>query len=338
MPNDPLTDIIHSLNLTGAVFLNAQLTSPWAITAHVTEEDCRPFLPIPQRVIAFHLVTKGEAIASTDAHAGYQEHYRAKPGDVIILPSNAEHVLASDTGLQLSCGDDLLLPAGANGLVRIRTGGCGQETEIFCGFLASDSLASPLLDSLPSLMVIEIDDLSTRRWIEASIAMASQEQISTKAASQAIAAQLSELMLIKALRTHLETSMHPDGWLAGMADKRIARALACIHSDLASPPAVPELAAASNMSRSAFVDRFTQLMGVSPRAYILDLRIQTAGELLRTTRLSLAEVAQRVGYSTPEAFSRAFKRATSHPPAHWRIAKCNQETLPHADHGALTNS
>lgn len=318
MPNDPLTDIVRSLSLIGGVFLDAEFTAPWAITAHVTEEDCRPFMPIPRQVIAYHVMTEGRALVSLDDHDDYREHYCAKSGDVVFLPSNALHVLASETGLSLISGDDLLLPMGEDGPARIRFGGGGARACILCGFIASNAGPSPLLDTLPEILIISIESLATRRWIEASIAMAARELTAGRVAGGAVMSRLSELLLIEALRAYLERTPHPPGWLAGMADPRIARALTSIHADLASPLPVTALAASASMSRSAFVERFTEFLGIGPRRYILDQRIQMARMLLRDTELGMADVAYRVGYDAPEAFSRAFKRETGRSPAEWR--------------------
>ncbi len=321
MHNDPLTDIVRSLDLGGGIFLDAEFTAPWAISAHVTEEDCRPFMPMPRQVIAYHVITEGEAIVSLDDREGYREHYRAKGGDVVFLPCNALHVLASEPGQSLVSGDDLLLPAGADRLARIKFGGGGARTRILCGFIASKAGPSRLLDTLPELLVIGIGNLATLRWIEASIAKAAQELTAGRVAAGAVMAQLTELLLIEALRAHLEDAPRPSGWLAGMADPRVGRALARIHAGLASPPPVTALADAAGMSRSSFVTHFTEIMGVGPQRYMLDQRIEAARLLLRDTELGMAEVAYRVGYDAPEAFSRAFKRETGRSPADWRAAQ-----------------
>ena len=112
MRNDPLTDIVGALELTGGVFLEAEFTAPWAITAHVTEEDCRPFMSVPNQVIAYHLVAEGAALVSIDDGRDVW----AKAGDVVILPSNRRHVLASAKAVPPVVSDNLLLPAEDNGL------------------------------------------------------------------------------------------------------------------------------------------------------------------------------------------------------------------------------
>lgn len=314
MKDDPLTQIVRSLDLMGAVFLDAEFSAPWAITAHVTEEDCRPYMPLPKQVIAYHVVTEGEALVSMAGGA----HCWAKVGDVVLIPSNKPHVLASAASLAPVSGDDLVLPHSANGLARIRHGGGGAQTRILCGFLASRSPPSPLIETLPALLVISLENVAALRWIEASIAIAARELAAGRIACPGMMSALSELLVIEALRAYLERSAAPEEWLSGMTDQRIARALARIHGGLDTPPAVAELADAAGMSRSAFVDQFAGLLGVAPGRYVLDQRITAARRMLRDTTLSLAEIASRVGYDATESFARAFKRETGRTPMEWR--------------------
>ncbi|XWN32933.1 MAG: AraC family transcriptional regulator [Devosia sp.] len=317
MPNDPLTEIVKSLQLTGAVFLDADLTAPWAVVGQVTEEDVRPFMQVPRQVMAYHVITEGDALVFVDG----QQHCVAKTGDVVFLPTNLPCVMASGSGLSPVMADDLLTPPGKDGLVHIRTGGGGARSRMLCGFIASNAGPNPLLNSLPDIAVIAIKDIATQRWIEASIAIAARELAAGRVAAGSVLARLVELLLIESLRSHLAHASQPRGWLAGMAEPRISRALARIHASLSSPPSVVELAEWAGMSRSAFVERFTATMGVGPRRYVLGQRIEAAGLLLHETTLSMAEVAHRVGYDAPEAFSRAFKRETGWSPAGWRALK-----------------
>ena len=317
MAIDPLTDIVNSLRLTGGVFLEADFTAPWAIKSQVTGEDCKPFMPIPKQIIAYHVVIKGDVLVAIDDG----ESHEATMGDVILLPANDSHVLASGPSVRAVLADDLLLPSGETGLVRIKHGGGGERTQILCGFLASQAPPSPLLQTLPQVLVIGLEDIALLSWIEASIAMAARELSAGRVASGGVMSRLSELLLIESLRAHLERALPTEGWLSGMSDHRIARALARIHGYLDTPPAVTELAAEAGMSRSAFVDRFAETLGVAPRRYILDQRMNAARLMLSETSLGLVEIAHRVGYEAPEAFSRAFRRETGQTPVEYRQAQ-----------------
>lgn len=316
MPRDPLADVVRSLRLIGGVFLDGHFTAPWAIASKVSKEDCQPFLPIPKQVIAYHVVTKGEMLVTLN---GEPPHV-AKSGDVVFLPSNSWHTLASEPGIKPALGDDLVLPPSEGGLATIRFGGGGDETRILCGFIASETGPSALFDTLPKTLIIRIAEVATLRWLEASIAMAARELSAGRVSSSTVMSQLSELLLVEALRAYLESETHMSGWLAGMADPGIARALARIHSDTFGQQTIEALAAEAGMSRSSFVQRFTALLGTGPGRYALLQRIAEAKALLADTSLSTAQIAFRTGYDAPEAFSRAFKRETGLTPAEWRSA------------------
>jgi len=132
-------------------------------------------------------------------------------------------------------------------------------------------------------------------------------------------AKLSELLFVEAMRQYSVTFTDQDaGWLKGVADPQIGRALAAIHHNISSPWSADSLAREVSMSRSAFVDRFTTLIGMPPIRYLTIWRLQTAKLSLRETRKTIAQLAQEMGYGSGEAFSRAFKREFGLSPARWR--------------------
>ena len=108
------------------------------------------------------------------------------------------------------------------------------------------------------------------------------------------------------------------GWLKGLKDPHIGRALALIHHEVSAPWSAEALAKEVALSRSAFVERFTSLVGVPPIRYLTVWRLQIAKLNLRETRETIAQLAHSVGYDSEEAFSRAFKREFGLSPARWR--------------------
>src|SRR6266481_6325491 len=108
------------------------------------------------------------------------------------------------------------------------------------------------------------------------------------------------------------------GWLAGLRDAYVARALALLHHDIARPWNVDDLSREVGLSRAALANRFISLIGMPPMHYVASWRMQVATQKLRNTSASLAQVADLVGYSSEAAFSRAFKKAFGTAPATWR--------------------
>jgi AraC-like DNA-binding protein len=108
------------------------------------------------------------------------------------------------------------------------------------------------------------------------------------------------------------------GWLRGLADPQIGRALAAIHREPASAWTAEALAGIAGLSRSAFADRFAGLVGEPPIRYVTQWRLHLARQRLREGHSGIARIAHEVGYDSEEAFSRAFKRETGLSPARWR--------------------
>jgi transcriptional regulator GlxA family with amidase domain len=108
------------------------------------------------------------------------------------------------------------------------------------------------------------------------------------------------------------------GWLAGLRDAAVGRALALMHARMAQPWTTEELAAAANLSRSSFAERFAHLVGVPPITYLTDWRMQVAAARLRDTHRPIAQIAADIGYESEATFTRAFKRATGVAPGRYR--------------------
>src|SRR6185312_17450257 len=118
--------------------------------------------------------------------------------------------------------------------------------------------------------------------------------------------KLSELMFVEAIRHHAE-SLPPDqqGWLAGLRDRYVGRALALMHAQPAQAWTVDELASHVGLSRSALGERFAAVIGHPPMQYLARWRLQLAADMLHTSRRTIAAIAADVGYDSEAAFSRA---------------------------------
>jgi AraC-like DNA-binding protein len=198
-------------------------------------------------------------------------------------------------------------------------GGGGTLTRLVCGFLAVQDISkNPLLSSLPRLFKVSIRG-SSGEWLEPALRFATEQAASGNAGGATVLAKLSELLFVEALRRYVETMTDDQkGWLAGLRDRFIARALNLMHARPAYPWTVSDLAAKASMSRSAFAERFTGLLGMPPMQYLVQWRLQLAAQHLRQGDRPLATIAEDVGYDSEASFSRAFKREFGVPPATWR--------------------
>jgi AraC-like DNA-binding protein len=130
---------------------------------------------------------------------------------------------------------------------------------------------------------------------------------------------MSEMMFVDALRRHLDgLPEQSTGWLAGLRDRFVGRALALMHEEPAADWSIDELGNQVGLSRSALHERFVALVGVPPMQYLAQWRMQLASRMMRESQASVLSIALRIGYDSEAAFGRAFKRLVGMPPAAWR--------------------
>ncbi|MGE0286364.1 MAG: AraC family transcriptional regulator [Bradyrhizobium sp.] len=314
---DPLTDVLRAVRLSGGVFLSAHFTAPWGIAVSIGPDDCAPLLGRPAQVIAYHVVVEGEMFFGMSD----QSPVEARAGEIVLFPRNTPHTLSSAPGLPAVTARELMQPGPDGQLPRIEHGGGGASTRIFCGFLASEDSHSPLILSLPQALKIDIRKGTEREWIETSVRYAAHQLAEGTLASSSVMTRLSETLLIEAIRQFAATpGTGQHGWLNGLSDPRIGRSLALMHRDVGANWSAEVLAKEVGMSRSAFVERFTALVGMPPIRYLSVYRLQMAKLNLRETRKSIAQLARHVGYQSEQAFNRAFKREFGMTPGAWRDA------------------
>jgi AraC-like DNA-binding protein len=314
---DALSDVLRTLRLTGGVFLDARFTAPWSLVTNVQPEKLKLFLGSSTQIIAFHYVLSGRLVA----HVVGGPPRELAAGALILMPRNDLHVLGSEAGLKMKSANDIVMTDSGLGLLELRYGGGGEETHIVCGFLGCDSAFDPFVASLPPLLSINVAETNGGAWIEESFRFATQSLANGGVGAAAIVSKLSELMFVEALRRYMEDlPEHQSGWLAGLRDPAIGRALALMHAQPRKAWSADELAAAVNLSRSTFADRFTSLIGYPPIKYLIAWRMQLAARMLRETNKNVGQIAFDVGYESEAAFTRAFRREVGQPPATWRKA------------------
>lgn len=315
---DAISDVLRSVRLTGGIFLDAQFSAPWCVSAALAADDCKPLLTRPAQIIAYHYVIAGSMLVRT----GNGQPMQVDAGEIVLLPRNDEHTLASAMALQPVSARELIQRFDNGGIARIVHGGGGQATHIVCGFLGSEDVGTPLISALPQMLKLNVDRGASRDWIEASLKFAAAELIAGRMGSTGVMSRLSETLFVEAVRNYAATLGENDcGWLRGARDPQIGRALALIHGDHRKNWSNAALAQSVGMSRSAFVDRFTAFVGLPPIRYLTSWRLRLSRSLIGDTQKSVAEVAHSAGYGSDEAFSRAFKRAFGMSPAQWRVRK-----------------
>jgi AraC-like DNA-binding protein len=316
---DALSDVLRVANLTGGVFLHAEFFAPWCIVARVSPEHCAPALGPASHLIVYHYVVEGELHIRVD---GESEAIVIGAGEVVLLPRNDLHLMGSDLSLPPVAGSDVIRPPTNGGLFSIHHGGAGGRTQMICGFLGCASAeGNPVLSTLPPLLRLNLADDAAAAWIRSTFQYGAAEVAAGRPGSETVLAKLSELLFVEAVRRHAAALPESQtGWLSGLRDPYVARALALLHRDVARRWTVDDLGREVGLSRSALADRFIRLIGAPPMHYLAQWRMQVATQKLRSTSTSLGQVAETVGYDSEAAFSRAFKKAFGAAPATWRRA------------------
>ena len=315
---DPLSDVLRSVRLTGGVFIDGHFTAPWCIATDLTLAHCGQFLAQPAQLvqlIAYHFVIEGKLLVSV---AG-EPPTEVRAGEIVLFPRNDGHVMASGPGMEPVSVAGLIQRSASGGLAQICHGGGGEPTHIVCGFLGSEKGYNPLIASLPRVLTLDVRQGMSRDWIEASVRFAATELAEGRLATSSVMSRLSELLLVEAVRNYSSRlGDQAAGWLKGLRDPQVGRALALMHQRIGERWSADVLAKEVALSRSAFMDRFASLVGMPPIRYLTVWRLEIAKLQLRETAQGIGQLAHSVGYELEEAFSRAFKREFGLSPARWR--------------------
>lgn len=314
---DTLSDVLRAVRLTGAVFFAIDASSPWVTEAPPASTIAPYIMPGVEHVIEYHVITAGSCWGGVVGEPAV----RLEAGDVIVFPQGDPHVVSSAAGMRATLDLSPHERASRSPLpIAISIDGGGSErTQMICGFLGCDARPfNPLLATLPRVLHLRgtgENGSVLRNLVELAVA----ESSAPKAGSDCILARLSELLFIEVVRRYVSAlPTETVGWFAGLRDEQVGRALQKLHQRPAHPWSLEELAKEVGMSRSMLAERFTHFVGIPPIQYLAKWRIQLAAGLLRSNNAGLAEIAERVGYGSEAALSRAFKRWVGVAPASYR--------------------
>lgn len=317
---DVLTEILTSLRLNGGIVFDASMRGDWCTASRYDPEHCAPYFPVPEQIISYHYVRRGHAFLEL----ADGQTVSAKAGTMVLFPRNTEHLVYSKPGIEPRDFAEVTQRHWDGKPSVIRVDAEGKETALFCGWLGVLSGNHPLLEALPSMMAIEAESAQTTEWISSSLSYAAGELQH----DPVLVAKLSEVFFAKAVRQYMD-SLDPSegGWLAGLKDPSVAKALAIIHQRYAEDLDIDELSKAAGMSRTVLRDRFVELLGEPPMRYCAKWRMRTAANMLRDGKANSANIAYAVGFNSEAAFNRAFKREFGEPPASWRRRQESEQAV-----------
>lgn len=277
-----LSDILETMRVKGGVYFCDSLKPPWS----------KDYVDLGQP--SFHLVRRGECWVG----AGKRSE-RLSAGDLVFAAAHCDYTLGS------------LLPGR-------RVEEFSSETLLLCGYCEFDELLDhPLLKAIPPMTVIRGEELRAHPWLKSTLDQLSAEYLSQQPGNEIVINKLTEVVIIELLRIDFGREQK-NSFIGALKDKQISHALELMHAEPQQAWTLEKLANRVALSRASFAKRFRERVGQPMFEYLTALRMQRARRLLRESTGSVYEVANRVGYDSDLAFTKAFKRATGATPTSYR--------------------
>ncbi|WHZ13365.1 MAG: Transcriptional regulator, AraC family [Nitrospira sp.] len=314
---DVLSEVLKAVRLDGALFYNAECSAPWCFRQPASHILASYLSPGAKHVIIYHLLTEGRGYAHVE---GDGRPLPLNAGDIVIFPHGDPHIMGNGSPVRPVDSAQALQRVLSEGLTVSRHGGGGEITKLICGYMACEPhLSRIFLGGLPPILKVNIRNDASGQWLEQSIRYSVSNADASSPGGEAVLAKLSEVLFVETLRRYIAL-LPPEqtGWLAGIRDPEVGKALALLHRKPAHPWTIATLAKEVGISRSVLAERFRQYLAEPPIAYLTGWRLQLGAQMLTSTNSSVAEIAAEVGYESESSFNRAFKREFGLPPAQFR--------------------
>jgi AraC-like DNA-binding protein len=311
---DVLSDVLKAIRLEGAVFLNAEFTSPWSVSAPPASVMAQLLSPGAGRIIIYHLLLEGEC----QAEVKDKQRVTLHAGEILILPHGDPHKVWH--GTRPNPIDAELSELLAKGPEFARLGGGGESARFVCGYMACEPhFCEVVLAGLPPLVRVNIRGDASGQWLENSLRFSVGTATTRQPGSWAVLAKLSEALFTETLRRYIAgLPEEQKGWMAGARHPQVGKALSLLHREPERAWTIADLARQVGVSRSVLAERFTYYLGDPPMTYLSRWRLHLGAQKLASSSASVAEIAAAVGYESEAVFNRAFKRAFGEPPARFR--------------------
>ena len=315
---DVLSDLLKLVTLKGAVYYNAEFSAPWAFRAPESQV-LAPYTGADGDVVIYHLVLGGEAWAQLED--GPRVPLRA--GDIVIFPHGDPHRIGNGADVPPMGDRKEFARIFSRGLVPDRLGGGGDVTKFICGFMSCDpQMGRLLLAGLPPLLTVNIRDGASDGWLESAIRFAVAHAGSSNAGGEAVLAKLSEALFVETLRRYLASlPAAQTGWLAGARDPEVGKALGLIHRRPPTPGPSRASAAEVGVSRAVLAERFRDVLGEPPIAYLTRWRLNLGARMLsNSSRASRRSPPRWATIPKPPSTEPSNAPSASLPPATAREA------------------
>lgn len=316
---DALSELLRDIHLSGTAYIDAELSSSWAIQSPAAAEIAQRVAPGGSRIIPYHMIVEGGCAVQVEGC----EPVTLESGEVVVVPHGDVHLLSSQFGvppLELTA-DMVVGMIHRDAVSKVKHGGDGDRTRMVCGFFACDkTLSDHLILPLPRIFKFRVRGDSTAAFLPQVISQpeAAPDRVAVPG-TQAVLCKLSELLFVDAIRSYAESlTGEGAGWLSGIRNRYVSHALACMHQQPRRNWTLDTLAHELGTSRTTLADHFVRHMGRTPMQYLLEWRLRLAADALAGSELGIKNIAADAGFNSTTAFSRAFKRELGVSPGEWR--------------------
>jgi AraC-like DNA-binding protein len=303
---DVLTDVLRTVRLQNRCYGRFDLTAPWGMEVDASSP----------RSAHFYLVSAGRGWLELDGGGAVS----IAGGDLVLLPKGGKHVLRDAPGSRPVPIQQILLGHRSGSGHDFRYGGAGALATIVAGhFTFEDGIGDALVESLAPLIHVPSDGGTMAPWLQATLQFLAVETALAQPGAETVVSRLADILFVQALRAHMASQTACSrGWLQALKDPPVAAALRLMHEHPERSWTVEALASQVTMSRSAFAERFTRLVGEAPLGYLTRWRMQKAARLMLDGDATLGAIAHAVGYETESAFGKAFRRHMGSTPGEYR--------------------
>jgi len=302
---DALSEVLRLARFSAEVTLDGAARAPWCVS-----------VPASPSIARAHLVVEGECVLQ----AAGEEPVRIGAGEIAFLAGGQAHLVGSSLDHEATPLAALVRAPLAGELVPVRVGASGAATRwIPLAATCERHLADPLLACLPKVLKADLLGAPPLNWLTGTLGLHLSASDAPPVGDAAKRERIADLVIIEALRRHVQ-DLAPGGkgWLAGLNDRYVGRALALVHGRPSEPWTVERLGRQVGLSRSALAERFVLVMGEPIIAFLTRWRLQLAAEFLLTTPRPIEAIAHDAGYESASAFAHAFRRVFRKPPSVWR--------------------
>ena len=313
---DALADVLKAIRLSADTYFCSDFNAPWGMEIEASEQGM------------FHIVVENACWLKHVKEEGPPLHLST--GDIVAFPTGGAHWISDTPESPRRPGSDVVenILNGMNPFQPRAEKSSSAETHaqelssattLLCGSFSYDSsIDHPFVRDLPCFIHIKASETPELAWLRSLVTVLANESRQPSPGSTVMVDRLTEVLFIQLMRTYMINSSNSAGYIAALADPQIGSALNLIHSEDNAYWSVERLGDAVSLSRTAFTEKFSRMVGMPPKTYLINWRMQKAKNQLEHSDTAMIYIAQGAGYSSEAAFSKAFKQYYDQPPGQVR--------------------